>query len=215
MADTPTKDRKLGLPRTRVGGRFVTAYEPDMGLAICERIGEGETLKAICEDETMPARQTVHRWVAMYPEFARAYAAAREISAHALEEEALALGREILRDPGDSVKVRAYDVAMNQLRWSASRRNPRVYSERGAMVVTVPIQINTGLDLGEGSSKSRGDIPNIYTIEARVAQDVEPEPETYGERATEDAPPLRGQRLITKDEKRRRSMDEAKARGNG
>ena len=41
MADTPQQDRKAGLSRERQGGRYVTAYSPELALKICERIAEG------------------------------------------------------------------------------------------------------------------------------------------------------------------------------
>lgn len=191
MADNPIQDRKIGLSHTRVGGRFVTAYEPELALLICERIAEGDTLKKICEEDGMPARQTFHRWVVNQPDLSRAYAAAREISANAFEEEALEISRTLSAAGQDftSTKVRAYDVAMNQFRWSAARRNPKTYSERGSVQVTVPIQINTSLDLGDGGMIA-AEHPDIYTLTAHVA-DVPPEPvEAIQEMQREDAGPL-------------------------
>lgn len=167
MPDYPVQDQRIGLPRTRVGGRFVTAYDNELALTICERIAEGQTLTAICRDDGMPHRQTFHRWVVNYPELARAYAAAREISAHSMEEEALEIARTLATEGRDftSTKVRAYDTAIGQLRWSASRRNPKTYSERGAVQITVPIQINTSLDLGDGGMVGV-EHPDIYKLEA-------------------------------------------------
>lgn len=144
-------------------------YTPDLGLQICELIAEGETLKDICEQEGMPTRQTVHRWVIAFPEFGRAYAAARELSAYSMEEEALMTGRNTVRLAGQmtSQQVRAAEVHMNQLRWSAARRNAKVYSERAAVQVTVPIQINTTLDMGGAAGGGTVDHPNIYDLEAK------------------------------------------------
>jgi hypothetical protein len=45
--------------------------------AICERIAEGEPLRAICREEGMPTDRTVRNWVVEYPEFASAIARAR------------------------------------------------------------------------------------------------------------------------------------------
>lgn len=177
-----------------------------MALAICERIAEGETLSAICSKGSgMPSRQTFHRWVVRYPELSRAYAAARELSAHSLEEEALDMARE-LKDPQKGRKkltpseVRAFDIAMNQLRWSAARRNPRVYSERGAINVTVPIQINTSLDLGGPQQ-----IENVYQLKAAVDVPQEPEQVDYERDMKADTAPL-----LTYREKKR--QDNARAR---
>lgn len=214
--DKSNAERRLGLPKLRVGGRFISAYSPEIGLKVCERIAEGDTLKDICTIANgMCSRQTFHRWVVIYPELSRAYAAARELSAHALEEEALTMARAISVDKkASSVHVRSFEVAMNQLRWSASRRNPRVYSERGSVQITVPIQINTALDLGDGPAQSSAEHPNIYTLDASMVQEVEPQDSL-------EAMQLETKPLVTKNpsgtpllhstgEYRRRKMAEAR-----
>ncbi len=178
MADTPQQDRNAGLSRTRVGGRFVTAYAPELAFKIVEHIAEGRTLKDICDnDDGMPARQTFHRWVAATPELRKMYSAAREMSAYAMEEEALDLGRSIRKNPGTAQRVRAHEVSMNQLRWSAGKRNAGVFSEKAVATLVVPIQINTTLDMGGEATDSLGtaEHPNIYEIEATVEHEGQPE----------------------------------------
>lgn len=173
----------------------------------------------------MPHRQTFHRWVVNSPELSRAYSAARELSAYAMEETALDLADAIRRDPGNSQKVRAYDISMNQLRWSAIRRNPQAFSEKAALHITVPIQINTGLDLGDASvAGGTKDHPNIYQIEAKIENTVEPEEKlSYKDKMVAETKPLveAGEKLrrprkrvltpISYEERRRR--DEKKHKG--
>jgi hypothetical protein len=55
----------------------------DVGIAetICERLVNGESLRAICADPAMPARATVFRWLARNQEFRRSYALARQCHA--------------------------------------------------------------------------------------------------------------------------------------
>lgn len=201
--------QELGLGHQRSGGRFVTKYTPDLALQICERIAEGETLKGICADETMPARTTFQRWVVQYAELARAYAAARELSAHAFEEEALDIARTLTTEGRDftSTKIRAFDVAVGQLRWSASRRNPKVYSERGAVQITVPIQINTSLDLGDGGMVGV-EQPDIYKLEANVGEQYIDDTELMQVDAPAlSAPNPTGVRRQSKEERVRMRMD--------
>ena len=38
-------------------------YSDALAAAICERLGQGESLNAICRDEHMPSRKVVHEWV--------------------------------------------------------------------------------------------------------------------------------------------------------
>lgn len=166
------QDKKAGVELAKnAQGRFVAVYDRDLALAILERMASGELLKDICAAPGMPHITTVRRWAVNNPEFSRAFQTATQMSAAALEEEALGTARHIA-DPKVNKKlsgteVRAFEVAMNQFRWSASRRDPSKFGERAPASVTVPIQINTSLDLG-----NKGELDNIYTIEAKV---VEPE----------------------------------------
>lgn len=54
---------------------------------ICERIAEGESLRAICLDDDMPNKATVFRWLAADKAFSDQYARAREAQADALADE--------------------------------------------------------------------------------------------------------------------------------
>jgi hypothetical protein len=182
----PVKDRALGLTAVKSGERHVTRFEPDLMLQICERIANGETLTAICKEAEMPHVATVRRWVLSYPEATRAYAAAREQSAHSLEERALIMAGALEAGEVSKDQIRAYDVAMNQLRWSAGKRNPRVYSDKIPPTTAIGIQINTSLDLG---SEGLGGNSGLYTITATVVEEQEPRhPNT--EASVRDAPPL-------------------------
>ena len=53
-------------------------YSTEIAETICDRLAEGESLRAICADSAMPARATVFRWLARNEEFRRSYAIARE-----------------------------------------------------------------------------------------------------------------------------------------
>jgi hypothetical protein len=58
---------------------------------ICERIADGESLRAICKDDTMPSTSSVCKWLGQFPEFAEQYARARELQADALFDDCLAI----------------------------------------------------------------------------------------------------------------------------
>src|SRR4051812_34483135 len=59
--------------------------------AICGRMAEGESLRTICQDDDMPDKATVFRWLAddKYREFRDHYVRAREAQADYLAEEIL------------------------------------------------------------------------------------------------------------------------------
>jgi hypothetical protein len=190
MADRPAQDRDLNLPVLNVNGRYYTAYDPNIALDIIERIAEGELLSDITKPNIEPrtvARSTFLRWVTLYPELAKAYAAAQRISALAFEEMAIAKAREIAKEPGTPARVSAYNTYISQLRWSAARRDPTKYSDKGDTKVVVPISINTNLDLGPGVTKGDVEVPDIYTIkiDARPPVDAEFTEVAQGETETE------------------------------
>jgi hypothetical protein len=164
--DRPKQDKDAGLPRERLGGRFVTKYEPDVALQILERIAEGETIAQVCAKGTgMPHPVTFKRWILNNPELAKAYDVALRLSAGSLEEEALDTAREIKRSQRDGTQVRAFEVLLGQLRWSASRRDPAKFGDKAPVNVRIPIQINTTLDLGDvADDKIAG--KSIYNVSA-------------------------------------------------
>lgn len=202
MQMAPTKEEKpltrakaVGLARTKRDGKDMVSYSPELAMEICEMVAEGLTLKAICTRENaMPTRQTFHRWVVEYPEVARAYAAARTLSAHALEEKALDMAYELAARAIPKEHVRLYEAAMAQLRWSAGKRNPSVYSEKVQPTVTVPIQINTTLDMGGDAPTVSEDHPNIYTITASVQPDSTIEKFEHEKEMVAEAEPLQRRR---------------------
>lgn len=148
----------------RSPGRDIVAYDPGLALLLCEEISNGKTIIELTSERNskFPSRATVYRWIINNPEMAKAYNAARELSAHSMEEEALGLAREIKLFPGSGTKVRAYEVAMGQMRWSASRRNPREFGDRGTMNIVVPVSITTPMDLGGGPAE--GSLPGVYDL---------------------------------------------------
>lgn len=158
----------------------LTKYTPDRALDICEAVAEGATLTDVCTGKDgMPVRATFHRWCAQYPDLHKAYLAARELSALSLEEEALGLARKLKNADVSitGIKVRAFEVAMAQFRWSAVRRDPKRYGHSAEKSSAVNIQINTTLDLGSDGAGPGLEGQAIYTVTAHVPQDAPEGPE--------------------------------------
>ncbi len=151
--------------RERFGSRRIIKYSPQLSLIICEKVALGKTLTEICEADEMPSRVSFWRWMMLHKDVRAAYQAARELSAQSLEDEALTIARDLKeKNEYTATKVRSLDIAMQQFRWSASRRDPARYGQSAEKSITVPIQINTTLDLGGESGDGQG----IYTITAKV-----------------------------------------------
>jgi hypothetical protein len=66
-----------------------TLYTLEIDAEICRRLAGGETLRAICRDDHMPAWQTVYDWKSARPDFSRRFAHARELGGDAIAEQAL------------------------------------------------------------------------------------------------------------------------------
>lgn len=166
VADRPAQDKDANLPVERIGGRYVTQYNPEIALQIVERIAQGETLSKICEKGSgFPHPVTFKRWVVNNPELAKALGAAKKLSAQSLEEEALDAAREIKSKQRDGTQVRAFEVLLQQLRWSAERRDPELYGSHASVAVRVPISIHTSLDMNKANNEGIDD-KGIYTITA-------------------------------------------------
>lgn len=91
---------------------------------ICERLAAGETLRAVCRDDGMPAPQTVIRWTRDREGFSEQYAKARE-AGYALMADHLT---EIADDKtGDPARDR---LRLDTRKWLLSKALPKVYGDK-------------------------------------------------------------------------------------
>lgn len=219
----PRQDAAAHLPRVEVGGRFLTQYNPDKALEILEKLAEGETLNKICLGvPDMPAPKTFRRWMVNNPNLAKAYQAAILASATSFEEEALDSARALALSPKDGTTVRAVEVKLNQLRWSAERRDPAKFGTKSQINIKVPVHITTPLDLN--MSAGGNDIQDIYTIQAKAlkspdeaaleAKGSEPlvpeRPLRPGDRGKLRLTPPGGQKMNTPFSKLMRGLDDSR-----
>lgn len=98
-------------------------FTPEMANTICERLADGESLRAICEDDNMPGRSTIRQWLAAHPEFALQYAHAREEQAHAYADMVVEAGT-TATDAGLG------RLKMDALKWAASKLNSKAYGDK-------------------------------------------------------------------------------------
>lgn len=161
----PTREEQLNLPVVHVNRRLYAKYDPQIALDIVERIAEGELLIEITAAQARPltvSRSTFLQWVETVPDLRHAYAVAIKLSAHAMEEKALIAAKLSADKPGSATQVSAVSLYVNQLRWSATRRDPQNFSDKGNTQVVVPVNIRTTLDLGTGTNKT--EINDIYKV---------------------------------------------------
>lgn len=107
--------------------------------AICARLADGESLRAICRDEGMPDKSTVFRWLAAHDTFRDQYAHAREAQADEMFEDLLDIADDGTRDTyTDSEGRERTDtdvIARSKLRvdtrkWMLARMSPKKYGDR-------------------------------------------------------------------------------------
>ena len=120
----------------------VTTYTEETALRICERIANGESLKAICEDESMPSQSTVFKWLSEQPSFSERYAHARDAQADALFDDILTIaddGRNdwMQRNFGEESRwvengeaIRRSQLRIDARKWMASKLKPKKYGDR-------------------------------------------------------------------------------------
>lgn len=141
-------------------------YDALTAIVICERVAQGETIKAIAAEEGFPSWPTVCKWLASETDFAIRYARARAASAEALEHKIIQILDDPAMDPHDK-RVRA-----DGYKWIASKRNPRVYGEKLDLSVSGSLSIVASLDT------SRLSLEELQVLESLLAKARKAEPIT-------------------------------------
>lgn len=149
--------------RLRSGNRNLTPLDEDKALQVCELIAMGHTLPDIAEKYKgkLPSVLDFTRWLLMFPHVKQAYEAAMELRTYALEEEAIDAVREAKSKPSSVPGVRAL---IAQLQWSMEKGNQNRYGQKGVGQITVPVQINTTMNLGQPGAPEATRSDNIYEV---------------------------------------------------
>ena len=146
----PISDRPL-----KQAGRKPMPYDEAVAAEVCERLSQGETLRAICEDPAMPSHQTVYRWVADEPTFRTAYARAREAQMDHWSDEIVEIADDASNDymeriGKDGEVERVFDpeaVQRSKLRiatrqWLMARLAAKRYGDRVDVNVTAQVEVS-------------------------------------------------------------------------
>jgi hypothetical protein len=130
---TSDKPARRGRPST---------YTPELAHRICERLADGETLRAICRDEGMPDERTVRGWAVddvegLSPQYARA----RQIGYHSLFDQIL----EIADTPQTGITTKETDkgtetrtgdmiehrrLQVDARKWMLAKALPKIYGDK-------------------------------------------------------------------------------------
>jgi hypothetical protein len=121
-----------------------TIYSEAIAASICERIADGESLRAICKDEGMPAKSSVFKWLIEHKEFSDQYARARETQADTIFDEILDIADDGTNDwmvkntaDGEAIGWRENGEALRRSalrvdarKWMAGKLRPKKYGDK-------------------------------------------------------------------------------------
>lgn len=119
-----------------------TIFDQELADNILDRIADGESLRKICADETMPGQTTVYRWLRTNDEFRQQYAGARELQADTLFDETLDIADDASNDwmerhAEDNIgwkengeAIRRSQLRIDTRKWIAGQMRPKVYGPR-------------------------------------------------------------------------------------
>ena len=116
-------------------------YTDALVAKLCRRLAEGETLRAVCGEASMPDKSTVLRWLAddRKAAFRDQYARAREMRADALFDEALEIADDtsddwITTEGGkrvlDHEHVQRSRLRVDTRKWAAGKLAPKRYGDK-------------------------------------------------------------------------------------
>src|SRR5271168_4753610 len=130
-------------PRKRPAGR-PSLFTTELGDEICNRIADGESLRAICAEADMPDKATVFRWLlAEQPkDFRNQYIRAREAQADSLVDDILLIADDARNDwmkrNGENATgyqengevLRRSALRIDARRWLAGKMAPKKYGDK-------------------------------------------------------------------------------------
>ncbi len=184
VPQTPTEKAIVAQiePRRITPSNAAALYDPVLAARIIETVASGATLRAACATLGSPINPTTfHRWCLERPELRKLWDEAKRIKASAIFDQIQGLANKLILAADDYGKedastVNAIRTGLGTLQWMAGKLNPQEYGERMPAVPHVLVQINTDLDLGDGSGPQRLDRPGPFTYTATVVQEVPDNP---------------------------------------
>ena len=119
-------------------------YTQEMADAICEKIASGESVRAICKPDDMPAMSTVFRWLSNSKEFSEQYARSKQAQAEYMVDEILDIADDGTNDwmekrskDGDMLgwvengeALRRSVLRVDARKWLAMKLLPKKYGEK-------------------------------------------------------------------------------------
>lgn len=102
-----------------------SAFTDELADRICAAMLEGRSMRQVCEEDGMPHRSTVLRWMSENEDFATKCARARAMQADIMDDLILEVADNCTPETAqaDRVKIAAYQ-------WRAAKLQPKKYGEK-------------------------------------------------------------------------------------
>ncbi len=114
-----------------------TIYTKKLADSICERISQGESVRAICREEGMPEAKSIYNWLLdeNKKDFLHQYTEARSTQAELMFEEIIELADESVDDiqgddKSDGARVQARKLQTDARKWVLSKMLPKKYGDK-------------------------------------------------------------------------------------
>lgn len=143
-----------------------STYSDAVADQIVSRMINGESMVAICRDESMPARSTVYEWLDANAEFRTRCARAREGLADYLVDQI-----EQMANDTDEENYQSMKVKISTAQWRAMKMAPKIYGDRSRTEITGadggPLTV-AAVDL---RNLSDADLANMKLLMAKASGD--------------------------------------------
>ena len=110
----------------------MVAFSQEVFDAICERIANGESLRAICKAKNMPSAEAVRKWLGADNDgpLVAQYARAREMQGDDHFDRVLDTALKVESGELDPQSAR---TVIDALKWTAGKLRPKVYGDKVAI----------------------------------------------------------------------------------
>ena len=158
-------------PESRSVGR-PSLYSPELAARFCERMIDGESLRSICRDESMPCASSIALWRRQHAEFSAQYEIAREIRADLGFDDIQEVADNGTNDwmevhdpenPGyraNGEHIQRSRLRVDTMKWRLARMNPKQYGEKSAHELSGP---------NGGAIPVRDETPGLGAVKAALA----------------------------------------------
>jgi hypothetical protein len=115
-------------------------YTQEVADLICEKLCDGESLRAICLSDDMPSRSTVFKWLNDNQYFSDQYARAKEEQAEALADDIIAIADQYdtAKDTLQPDLIQRAKLRIDSRKWVASKLKPKKYGDKVQSEISGP-----------------------------------------------------------------------------